>query len=115
MLKNPAFKWIPVTEALPKNSERVLVVCVNRENHAQRHVTICEYWGDQGHLSPLYRWSGNKLVSHWAPLPELPEDNPVYVLRKSGMESTTVIGLEGLRDVLKTMVPDTVEIKLERK
>ena len=104
MLKDPTFKWIPVTEALPKHGERVLVVCVNRENKTQRHVTVCEYWGNSYDIPPLYRWSGRKLVSHWAPLPELPADNPVYMFRKSGTESVEVIGLENLRDVLRMEV-----------
>lgn len=59
-------EWIPVEQALPHYGERVLAVCINRQNKMQRHVIICEYWGRI--------WSRNREVTHWAPLPELPKD-----------------------------------------
>lgn len=93
--------WIPVTEALPKHGDRVLVVCVNRNNQTQRHVSICEYWGNYYGRPPLFRWSGNKLVSHWAPLPDIPGDNPINLVRLSGHELTPVTGLEELRTLLR--------------
>ena len=67
------FKWIPVTECLPKEHERVLVVCYNLQNHTDVHVSIANYWGRKNGC-PM--WSGKKRVSHWHPLPELPIDAP---------------------------------------
>jgi hypothetical protein len=67
-------KWISVEEALPKYNQRVLVVCTNQENFMQEHVSICTFWGDN-HLGiprPYPMWSGKKTVTHWMPLPELP-------------------------------------------
>ena len=65
--------WIPITDEgpLPKKNERVLVVCTNRQNKMQRHVSICEYWGNEFGKP---RWSGCKEVTHWSPLPEMPEE-----------------------------------------
>ena len=70
-------EWIDVSERLPKKNERVFVVCINRNNKMQRHVSICDFWGD-GHeyLGNIYykpKWSGHKEVTHWMPLPELPK------------------------------------------
>ena len=68
--------WIDVKDKLPKKNERVLVVCTNRNNQMQRHVSICEFWGDRHkYLNKVYykpMWSGHKEVTHWQPLPELP-------------------------------------------
>lgn len=74
MLKNPVIDWIPVEVDLPNEHEheRVLVVCYNYTNHMQTHVSMCTFWGraSNGRLV----WSGNKCVSHWYPVPELPKD-----------------------------------------
>ena len=65
------FDWIPVTSELPKQHERVLVVCYNLQNHTQRHISISSYY-----VSTTGRvlWSGKKKVTHWMRLPDLPDD-----------------------------------------
>ena len=65
--------WISVDTYLPKRFERVLVICVNnRQNQMQRHIAIREYCGiDQ--MTKCHMWSGNSKVTHWMPLPEIPE------------------------------------------
>ena len=60
--------WISVEEALPKTHQQVLVVCTNPQNHMQRHVSLCTFNGRGPRM-----WSGWKTVTHWMPLPELPE------------------------------------------
>lgn len=78
MIKNEHIKWVSVAEALPHTHERVLVVCINRQNKMERHVSICEFWGARHevlggvYIKPM--WSGHKEVTHWAPLPELPKE-----------------------------------------
>ena len=66
-------KWISVNEALPKAHQQVLVVCVNPQNHMQRHVSLCTFYGATGGVRGRM-WSGWKTVTHWMPLPELPEE-----------------------------------------
>ena len=70
--------WIDVKDKLPQKNERVLVVCTNYNNKMQRHISICEFWGDKHeHLGEVYHkpmWSGHKKVTHWQPLPELPTE-----------------------------------------
>ena len=70
--------WISVEDRLPKKNERVLVVCTNRNNKMQKHISICEFWGDKHqHLDKTYykpMWSGNKEVIFWQPLPDLPKE-----------------------------------------
>lgn len=70
-------KWIDVKERLPKKNERVLVVCTNRQNKMQEHISICDFWGDRhwvnGELVTVPLWSGYKNVTYWQPLPELPK------------------------------------------
>ena len=73
MIKNPIGDWIPVETALPQRLERVLVVCYNYNNRMQTHVSLCTFWGKSSKNGRLV-WSGNKCVSHWMPLPELPKD-----------------------------------------
>lgn len=66
-------EWISVNDKLPKSYERVLVVCINPQNHMQKHISICYFWGNRPWSSkkePL--WSGHKNVTHWMPLPDLP-------------------------------------------
>ena len=70
--------WIDVKDKLPKKYERVLVVCTNYNNKMQRHISICEFFGDKHeYLGKVYHksiWSGHKEVTHWQPLPELPNE-----------------------------------------
>lgn len=67
--------WIPTTMSLPRQHSRVLVVCFNPANHMDRHISIAEYWG-QDKQTGRHIWSGNKHVSYWADLPEIPEETP---------------------------------------
>lgn len=65
--------WISANGMLPEKFERVLVVCHNRQNHDDKHVTIAQFWGvDQA--TGRHMWSGHRLVSYWAPLPEMPKE-----------------------------------------
>lgn len=66
--------WTPVTTAFPEQHRRVLVVCFNPQNHSDRHVAICEYWG-QDKQTGRHIWSGGKHVSYWAEIPEMPEES----------------------------------------
>ena len=63
-------KWIPVTESLPKHGVRVLVVCNNPKNHRDMHVGIAECYRWAG-CEP--RWSRKYHVTHWMPLPDMPD------------------------------------------
>lgn len=65
--------WISVNDMLPKRHDRVLVVCHNYRNHNQKHVTIAEFWGVNQETG-RHMWSGHRLVSYWAPLPEMPRE-----------------------------------------
>ena len=58
--------WIPVEVRLPKPGERVLVAGYNPQNFMNTYVSIAQFRGDR-------RWSGHKRVSHWMPLPNVPE------------------------------------------
>ena len=71
-MKNDSI-WIPVTAAFPEQHVRVLVVCFNPQNHHERHVSICSYWG-QDKQTGRHIWSGGKHVSYWTELPEIPEE-----------------------------------------
>ena len=70
-------EWISVKDSLPKYGQRVLVVCTNLQNKMQKHVSICDYWGsgsDNGLRRARPLWSGWKTVTHWMPLPDIPEE-----------------------------------------
>lgn len=63
-------QWISVKDRLPKSGQRVLVVGVNpKSNGKQRHVCVCTYY-NHGY-GP--RWTKYVGITHWMPLPELPE------------------------------------------
>ena len=62
--------WIPVEERVPMRGQRVIVACYNPENFMDTHVSICDYYGPHPG-GPT--WSGRKCVSHWMPLPKVPE------------------------------------------
>lgn len=65
--------WISVNDMLPERLERVLVVCHNRQNHDDKHVTIAQFWGVDK-ATGKHMWSGRRLVSYWASLPEMPKE-----------------------------------------
>ena len=65
--------WISVNNMLPRQHERVLVVCYNTQNHMDRHVSISTFYGVDRETG-RYMWSGNKHVSHWADIPEMPPE-----------------------------------------
>lgn len=62
--------WISVHVKLPKTHERVLVICYDPRNHQDTHVSISTYMGRNDRGLPI--WSRHKRVSHWYPLPDLP-------------------------------------------
>ena len=72
----PAVRWIPVTERLPEYAARVLVTDARSENNYVGIWTLekdpdddCDCWFDSGGW-----WSAFDEVTHWAPLPEPPEE-----------------------------------------
>lgn len=69
-------EWISVKDRVPMHGQRVLVVCINQQNRMQRHVSICDHHFSINPRGERFsRWSGWKSVTHWMPLPELPEVN----------------------------------------
>ena len=66
------FKWIDIRDDQPRQFERVLVICYNRQNHMDRHVSIATYFGRRGDTG-AHRWSDAKCVSHWMYLPGMIE------------------------------------------
>lgn len=64
-------QWIPATEALPGHAERVLVVCNNPQNHMDLHISISECYRYSGQK---IHWSRGYKVTHWMPLPDMPEE-----------------------------------------
>ena len=63
--------WIPVWVRLPEPHQRVIVTGYNPQNHYDRHINIAVYKGGKGWDSI---WSKGMKVSHWMPLPKLPEE-----------------------------------------
>lgn len=63
-------KWINVKNELPKNNERVLVAL--SQDIAMTYTNIDT---DRIENGKWVRW--NKRVTHWMPLPELPEESEV--------------------------------------
>lgn len=63
--------WIPVTDALPKEGQRVLVVCTNPQSHYQVHISMSTYY-----RLPDGRayWTRKYHVTHWMPLPDMPRE-----------------------------------------
>lgn len=67
-------EWIPIYKKQPQKYQRVLVVCYNIQNpNDTAHVSICEYWGRHPNNRYEHSWSGKKHVTHWMPLPEIPD------------------------------------------
>ncbi len=65
-------EWIEVTDRLPNNTENVLVVA-----HYDGEPVIEVAWYEGGeHLwrTPYYEEDDPENVTHWMPLPELPEE-----------------------------------------
>ena len=58
------FRWIPVTERLPEKHDRVLVY-----SNATRMGRSIDFINSNGN------WYTTPKVTHWMPLPELPEED----------------------------------------
>jgi len=65
-----AQRWIPVSERLPEDTERMLtIVCDAFEDTTA--ISILQHYGD----GDWFSWdSGRYVVTHWMPLPELPKE-----------------------------------------
>ena len=69
-------KWISVEDRLPDNGDVVLVIANGnpRTNIRLHNATlIASYWQDEGWIVDGYEYWDAICVSHWMPLPELPE------------------------------------------
>ena len=68
-------KWIPVTERLPNDNERVLVCYINplRKDRPPR-MMVGEGTSTQIVKGKVYLWCGGwRSITHWMPLPEPPK------------------------------------------
>lgn len=69
-------KWIPVTERLPEENERVLACYINplRKDRPPR-MMVGEGTSTQIVKGKVYLWCGGwRSITHWMPLPEPPKD-----------------------------------------
>lgn len=64
-------RWIPVTERLPKQGKRYLVV---RYDHVTKTPFIDILWHDAHDLWWNRLYKGQYNVTHWQPLPEMPKE-----------------------------------------
>lgn len=60
--------WISVKDKLPEDDKDVLVY-----NSKDKEIIIANYKGDNAWDSYAYGWLPDDTVTHWQPLPELPE------------------------------------------
>ena len=67
--------WISVHDALPLRGERVLVLGYNWQNRMDVHVSICTLNEIRNGI-PLWSRGKGRFVSHWMPLPEVPDNIP---------------------------------------
>lgn len=70
--------WIPVSEQLPEEEELVLIICKNGALFVG-YYKRCHYnneisWGIKTALNST-RWLNKGRVTHWMPLPELPNED----------------------------------------
>ena len=63
-------KWIPVTERLPEDGERALVMRFDYVTNTPFYDLL---WFDKGEWWNR-RYTGNYAVTHWMPLPEPPKE-----------------------------------------
>ena len=69
-------KWIPVTERLPEENERVLACYINplRKDRPPR-MMVGEGTSTQIVKGKVYLWCGGwRSITHWMPLPEPPKE-----------------------------------------
>lgn len=72
-------KWIKISERLPPMEERVLM-CIKEPNFARSTITIGKRIPHDRTDPNNPRWHWSKVmrdsdVTHWQPLPQLPNDN----------------------------------------
>ena len=71
----PVQKWIPVTERLPEENERVLACYINplRKDRPPR-MMVGEGTSTQIVKGKVYLWCGGwRSITHWMPLPQPPK------------------------------------------
>ena len=62
-------KWIPVSERLPEDTERMLTIVYDAFEDTTA-ISILQHYGD----GDWFSWDSRRyVVTHWMPLPELPE------------------------------------------
>ena len=71
-------KWIKVTDFLPKIGHSVIVYVEYVSKGIDTNQTFCGYMDEDGDLISMpeddhYGWSFAECVTHWMPLPEMPE------------------------------------------
>lgn len=77
-------RWISVKDRLPENSLRALVRVIHRYNHTDGYAEIAMSYFVNGRwedIPPKYYD-----VTHWMPLPELPEDDYTNDQAQQGKE-----------------------------
>jgi hypothetical protein len=63
-------RWIPVSERLPEDTERMLTIVYDAFEDTTA-ISILQHYGD----GDWFSWdSGRYVVTHWMPLPESPND-----------------------------------------
>ena len=71
-------QWIKVTDFLPKIGHSVIVYVEYVSKGIDTNQTFCGYMDEDGDLISMpeddpYGWSFAECVTHWMPLPEMPE------------------------------------------
>ena len=67
-------RWIPVTERLPEDGQKVLAIYTINEILPVIRYAVLSYSTDDGfhdYEEGYYEWTG---ITHWMPLPEPPKD-----------------------------------------
>jgi len=63
-------KWIPVSERLPEDTERMLTIVYDAFEDTTA-ISILQHYGD----GDWFSWESERyVVTHWTPLPELPKE-----------------------------------------
>ena len=69
-------KWIPVSERLPEDTERMLTIVYDAFEDTTA-ISILQHYGD----GDWFSWdSGRYVVTHWMPLPESPNDTQTQTI-----------------------------------